>query len=151
MTRSAPSSAVRQPLDVDRLGSGASIARPGNDDVVARAVAFDRAGDAPGLEPELAQCPRPLARLDRDAVVATEPERDGDRLRRHGADDRANYGTATYARRRFVASSTARATASASCCGRTIAEPETSCSAGGITNTTVTTAMSCAPIRTICA
>jgi len=56
-----------------------------------------------------------------------------------------------YARRRLVASSTARATASASCCGRTIADPDTSCSDGGNTNTTVTTAMSCAPTRRICA
>src|SRR5437016_10515088 len=116
-------------------------------DVVTLDGTFDLAGDASGFEAELAQPPCPLARFDRDAVIAAEPERDGDRQRRHDADDRASYGTETYARRRFVASRTARETASASCWGRTIAEPDTSCSAGGITYTTVTTATSCAPMR----
>ena len=50
-----------------------------------------------------------------------------------------------------MASSTARTTASASACWRTMAEPETSCSLGGSTNTTVTIATSWAPTRTICA
>src|SRR5207248_4899660 len=90
---------------------------------------FDLAGDPSGFEAELVQRPGPLARFDRDAVIAAQPERDGDRQRRHDADDRAAYGTETYARRRFVASRTARETASASCWGRTIAEPDTSCSA----------------------
>ena len=133
--------AQRAGIDV-AVGSVASIASPGSTTSSGSAVVLDRARDAPRLEAELVQRPGPLAGLDRHAVVAAEPERDGDRLRRHGADVRANYGAATYARRRLVASSTARATASASCCGRTIAEPETSCSAGGITNTTVTTATS---------
>ena len=54
-------------------------------------------------------------------------------------------------RRRLVASRTARTIASASRCSRTIAEPETICSAGGITNTTVTIATSWTPTRTTCA
>ena len=71
-------------------GFGRIDGEAGDDDVVAIRVALDRARDPSGLETELVQRPRPLARFDRYSVVATEPERDGDRLRRHGADDRAN-------------------------------------------------------------
>ena len=105
--------------------------------------------------------PRAQAHLRASTATPSSPPRRNETTTASGAtsvDDRARRpvdgaGSATlmYARRRFVASSTARATASASCCGRTIADPDTSCSDGGITNTTVTTATSCAPTRTICA
>ena len=71
---------------VDRavaLAAGASMREPGQHDVVGAAVVFDRAGDAPHVEAELAERPRPLAGLDRDAVGAAEAERHDHSLGRH--------------------------------------------------------------------
>ena len=68
-------------VDRRRRVAGASMREPGQHDVVGPAAVFDRAGDAPHLEAELAERPRPLAGFDRDAVGAAEPERDDDSLR----------------------------------------------------------------------
>ena len=81
ITRSAPSSAAstrRFVLDTRRAER-----EPGQHGVAGPAVVLDRARDPPHLEAELTERPRPLARLDRNPVVAAEAERDNDSLGRH--------------------------------------------------------------------
>ena len=92
-TRSAPSSAaVIARVDRGRAGPAAGgIERESReDDVVGLATVFDRAGDPPHVEAELAERPRPLLGFDRHAVGSAETERHDDSLRRHDLDFRCS-------------------------------------------------------------
>src|SRR5205823_66325 len=92
------------------------------------------AGNGSDGEPEFGQDGGPLRRFDGDAVPTAEAE--GNKSCGRPAQ-RRSYGPV---RRRLVASSTARESASGSLPPRTIADPETISSCGGTTNTRVATA-----------
>jgi hypothetical protein len=72
---------VEQHRIVDRPRVGDRESRDGH--VVGRGLSFERTRDAPNREPELAERPRPLARLDRHTVVAAEAIGDDRGLRSH--------------------------------------------------------------------